>query len=564
MAVKDWSTTAASNTAVGGISIAEGWSPSNVNNAIREMMAQLADYLHMSVIPVTDYGITGDGVTQEGALLNTALETINNLGAAAFIPGGGKVYLCEETILFQPQSTVIFAGNPVIRADATGTFTRTKDFVGANVTIDTTAIYGLTDFTGATRCRTVGSAWIDCNNVTGLCGFTATQNPSSGNCENSVFDSFYITNAFAAVLGQTIGPVATGSTFHCIRTENCIYDYWSEGNPFDDCTFNTFRTGENNTLAATQGAVIYMANSEYGPVFNQLFVRPSAKAVGTYYKAGITLANNASLNANRIYFEAEALHGISMGNNCSLHVGEMKTSPTFLTKPDADAHSPLVTSSVQTGNIHVTVDSRISAPSLDCIVKLFCGSAVAWRRNVHVVSPVSRSTIPAVIYGGGNPSSGDLVIADYPGERVRYYYSGTSTLIAHETFNGETATTHTVASAIDLDLAIDSYSERRHENVRREINNTGGNRAVRLVAPTAADIGRRVTLVLDTAGASPGNMTLTQNTGVYPAFATSWCITDTGADITVTSGNVAVFNMVCVNDGTTQFWTVSSKINPLA
>lgn len=41
MAFSDWSTTASLNTTVGGISIAEGCPPSNLNNAEREMMAEL-------------------------------------------------------------------------------------------------------------------------------------------------------------------------------------------------------------------------------------------------------------------------------------------------------------------------------------------------------------------------------------------------------------------------------------------------------------------------------------------------------------------------------------------
>lgn len=40
--VTSWSTTAASNTSVGGVSIAEGWSPASVNNAIRAVMAAIA------------------------------------------------------------------------------------------------------------------------------------------------------------------------------------------------------------------------------------------------------------------------------------------------------------------------------------------------------------------------------------------------------------------------------------------------------------------------------------------------------------------------------------------
>lgn len=44
MAVSDWSTTASSNTAIGGINIGENCSPANINNAIRELMAQVKDW----------------------------------------------------------------------------------------------------------------------------------------------------------------------------------------------------------------------------------------------------------------------------------------------------------------------------------------------------------------------------------------------------------------------------------------------------------------------------------------------------------------------------------------
>ena len=42
MAVTDYSTTPASNTTISGINIAEGWSPANVNNAFRQLMADIA------------------------------------------------------------------------------------------------------------------------------------------------------------------------------------------------------------------------------------------------------------------------------------------------------------------------------------------------------------------------------------------------------------------------------------------------------------------------------------------------------------------------------------------
>jgi len=41
--VSEWSSTPANNTDIGGINIAEGCAPSGINNAIRELMAQVKD-----------------------------------------------------------------------------------------------------------------------------------------------------------------------------------------------------------------------------------------------------------------------------------------------------------------------------------------------------------------------------------------------------------------------------------------------------------------------------------------------------------------------------------------
>jgi hypothetical protein len=46
----DWDTTAVNNSDIGGINIAEGCPPSNINNAIREMMAQLRDDIDGKVV----------------------------------------------------------------------------------------------------------------------------------------------------------------------------------------------------------------------------------------------------------------------------------------------------------------------------------------------------------------------------------------------------------------------------------------------------------------------------------------------------------------------------------
>ena len=73
--ISDWSSTAASNTDVGGINIAEGMLPSDVNNAMREMMAQVKDM---------QTGVDGDNfvvggtlsITGAGSLGSTATDAI--------------------------------------------------------------------------------------------------------------------------------------------------------------------------------------------------------------------------------------------------------------------------------------------------------------------------------------------------------------------------------------------------------------------------------------------------------------------------------------------------------
>jgi hypothetical protein len=60
--ISEWSSTPSSNTDVGGINIAEGMAPSDVNNAIREIMAQVKDQ---------QVGTDGDNFTVGGNLAVT-------------------------------------------------------------------------------------------------------------------------------------------------------------------------------------------------------------------------------------------------------------------------------------------------------------------------------------------------------------------------------------------------------------------------------------------------------------------------------------------------------------
>jgi hypothetical protein len=71
--VSEWSATAANNTDVGGIDIAEGCAPSGINNAIREIMAQIKDQ---------QAGTDGDNLTVGGNLVVTGTTTLTGVPTA--------------------------------------------------------------------------------------------------------------------------------------------------------------------------------------------------------------------------------------------------------------------------------------------------------------------------------------------------------------------------------------------------------------------------------------------------------------------------------------------------
>ena len=68
--ISDYSQTAASNTDINSINLAEGMLPSDVNNAIRELMKQLKDF---------QVGSAGDSVTVGGSLIAVGTATLKGL-----------------------------------------------------------------------------------------------------------------------------------------------------------------------------------------------------------------------------------------------------------------------------------------------------------------------------------------------------------------------------------------------------------------------------------------------------------------------------------------------------
>ena len=102
--ISEWSSTPANNTDVGGIDIAEGCAPSGINNAIREMMAQVKDM---------QAGTDGDNFTVGGNLAVTGTTTftgavtlgaLSTTGNTTLGDGSGDVLTITGTAVSIPNN----------------------------------------------------------------------------------------------------------------------------------------------------------------------------------------------------------------------------------------------------------------------------------------------------------------------------------------------------------------------------------------------------------------------------------------------------------------------------
>ncbi len=138
--ISEYSTTASNNTDIDGISIAEGMAPSNVNNAIRELMSQLKEWQSGSVSQ--DMSVNGAFTATGNAVLSADLSVGDGLIVAGDASVGGA-FTCTGAALLSSNLSV--AGN----ASITGTLAATGatslgavTFSGAAVMSSTLAVTG--------------------------------------------------------------------------------------------------------------------------------------------------------------------------------------------------------------------------------------------------------------------------------------------------------------------------------------------------------------------------------------------------------------------------------------
>jgi len=183
--ISEFSATPANNTDIDSINIAEGCAPSGINDAIRELMAQLKDY---------QAGTAGDSVGAVGSVI------VKGTSAA-----GANIQLYEDTD--NGTNYVALKAPNLLAADVTWTLPNADGTANQVLKTDgagnfgwATASTGDVTLTGTQTLTNKTITYAD-NTLTGVAGTTATQTLTNKTVEAGVFTNGYTEETVTANTG---------------------------------------------------------------------------------------------------------------------------------------------------------------------------------------------------------------------------------------------------------------------------------------------------------------------------------------------------------------------------
>lgn len=213
--VSEWSGNPADNLDVGGIDIAENCAPSNINNAIREVMAQVKDM---------QAGVDGDNFAVAGNLSVTGTSTLTGNVTAS-----GTLAVTGLTTATGGVNGDIFASNGTSKILENGTDGTNATFTGSVTGTATTA----TNIAGGAAGR------IPYNTAAGATAFIAAGTAGQILQSNGTSAPTWVNGGLA--IGQTWQDVSTS------RLANTTYTN-STGKPI---MVNVYRTATQGTSSAS-------------------------------------------------------------------------------------------------------------------------------------------------------------------------------------------------------------------------------------------------------------------------------------------------------------------------
>ena len=368
--IKDYDTTAANNTDINSVNIAEGCAPSGINNAIRELMADLKNALFAKINVTADTSagddaaigytaaegliLTGQGSTNDVTIKNdadadvitiaTGTTNVNIVGALTAASYGG---ITEANLLDKTATEAV-----------TGQYTFTAPILG------TPASGVATNLTGTAAGLTAGNVTTNAN----LTGHIT----SVGNA--AVLGSFTSLQLKTAISDETGSGAAVFATSPTLVTP-------ALGTPASGVATNITGLPAASVLAGTLGT-------------------------GAYTISGSLAVDNITINAAVISSDTGA---ISFSNENLTTTGTLAAGVTTLTG------GLTVSGLTEAGSIYLE-DASTSAPSpafkaigqrSDANISQSFSGKLALARNTTSAALVDN-TIMGTIYFGGNHTDGSI------------------------------------------------------------------------------------------------------------------------------------------------------------
>ena len=272
--ISEYSTTASDNTDIGGINIAEGMSPSDVNNAMREQMSQLKEFLD---------GSSGDTITTAKIVATTAeiLSGVNVTGTATF--NSAVIMSSSVTGSALSLSGALTVGGATILSSSLGvTGTASMGVIDATTlevtnlkAKDGTASATIADSTGV---MTVASAVLTTADING--GTVDNASVGAGTPSTGAFTTLS-SNSTTTLNGTTIPASKTLLVSTDIGSTVQAYD--ADTAKYDDTTANfsgTLQNGGSNVLVDTDIGTTLLAYDSNLQGFVTAFTLPTTDGTG--------------------------------------------------------------------------------------------------------------------------------------------------------------------------------------------------------------------------------------------------------------------------------------------